>query len=66
MSEKDQPKRLYLSIRGRAIAIPLIEDPQNIFASRVSDPSDWDYAPFSAVAAEAVDEPLIVERRDDE
>lgn len=45
--------RLITTWRGRTVLSGLIEDPQNIFASKVSDPHNFDYAPSSPSANDA-------------
>jgi hypothetical protein len=40
--------------RGRTVLSGLLKDPQNIFMSAVNDPTDWDYAPASESATQAV------------
>ncbi len=40
--------------RGRIVLWGLYEDPQNWFMSAVGDPLDWDYAPATTTATQAV------------
>lgn len=46
--------RLICLWRGRIVISGLLDDPQNWFMSRVSDPFDWDYAPLSPSSADPV------------
>jgi hypothetical protein len=46
--------RLICTWRGRTVLSGLIFDPQDWFMSRVGDPTDFDYAPLSPGAAQAV------------
>lgn len=45
--------RLICTWRGRTIMAGLLLDPQNYFASAVSDPTDFDYSPLSITATQA-------------
>lgn len=40
--------------RGRIILSGLPKDPQNLFLSKVGDPTNWDYSPLSPSATDAV------------
>jgi hypothetical protein len=44
--------RLIATWRGRTVLSGLLYDPQDVFFSRVSDPTDWDYAPKSPAATD--------------
>ncbi len=46
--------RLICTWRGRTVLSGLLKDPQNWFMSRVSDPTDFDYAPFNVSPAQAI------------
>lgn len=46
--------RLIETWRGRILLAGLLKDPQNIFMSRVDGPLDFDYAPLSPSALDAV------------
>ncbi len=46
--------RLIVTWRGRTVLSGLIDDPQNWFMSRVSDPTDWNYSPLSVSPSQAV------------
>lgn len=46
--------RLICTWRGRTVLSGLPADPQNWFMSAVDDPLDWDYAPSTEVATQAV------------
>jgi hypothetical protein len=52
-SENNAP-RLICTWRGRTVLSGLLQDPQNIFFSRVNDPHDWDYAPAEKSPVDAV------------
>lgn len=52
-SQNNYP-RLVETWRGRTIVSGLLEDPQNIFMSAVDGPTDFDYAPLSPSALDAV------------
>lgn len=52
-SDSNTP-RLICTWRGRTVLSGLFGDPQNIFFSAVGDPSDFDYAPSSPSAIDAV------------
>lgn len=45
--EDSNTARLICTWRGRTVLSGLLNDPQNWFMSRVSDPTDFDYAPLS-------------------
>ncbi len=53
MTPKDFP-RLICTWRGRTVLSGIINDPQNWFMSAVSDPTNFDYAPFNISPAQAV------------
>lgn len=46
--------RLICTWRGRTVVSGLVDDPQNWFMSRVSDPTDWNYAPFNTASDIAI------------
>lgn len=46
--------RLICTWRGRTVLSGLILDPQNIFMSAVSDPTNFDYSPLSVTPTQAV------------
>lgn len=46
--------RLICTWRGRTVLSGLLNDPQNIFMSAVSDPTDFDYSPQSVTPTQAV------------
>jgi hypothetical protein len=46
--------RLIATWRGRTVLSGLLKDPQNIFFSKVGDPTNFDYAPVSPSAIDAV------------
>ncbi len=46
--------RLICTWRGRTVVSGLVKDPQNIFFSAVSDPTDFDYSPASVTPTQAV------------
>lgn len=56
VDEENNKPRLICTWRGRTILSGLLLDGQSVFASRVDDPTDWDYGatPFSADQAWAL------------
>lgn len=50
----DNRPRLICTWRGRTVLSGLLKDPQNWFMSAVGDPTDFDYAPTSPSATQAV------------
>lgn len=54
VDEDNNTPRLICTWRGRTILSGLIKDPQNIFMSKVSDPTNFDYSPQFTSPTDAV------------
>ncbi len=54
VDEDDNAPRLICTWRGRTVLSGLLKDGQNVFLSRVGDPTNFDYAPVSPGTLDAV------------
>jgi hypothetical protein len=54
VDEDNNTPRLICTWRGRTVLSGLIKDPQNIFLSKVSDPTNFDYSPQYTSPTDAV------------